>query len=360
MQPTNKTALYIEWLKYFIFYIPCILISVIVYFINDAKNTNKTIYILFIILLIFSVLYVIIPIIQKALYKYDGILLISRKKYLNKSVLTLSLKELNDKITNSQTLINYAINPEGFESLSDSDLIVHIPNILDDVTSTDKKYIKDTDNNIKMFVEKYKNEPDKIKQYLNNQKQSFLSKLYYSIIKFNNQYFLTDSISEASLLTQHNSKLLHTYHYGMSFWLYLDTNILTEQNRDAALILSLGSRPSIYYDYNNKELIVEIKDFVKNQGYKQIRIYNSNKILFQKWNHVVMNYVNGQFDLFINNILVCTQPNITPYINNTDVLQIGSIKNSDLGGISNLKYYNQPISLYKIEQIYNEQKISAL
>ena len=49
---------------------------------------------------------------------------------------------------------------------------------------------------------------------------------------------------------------------------------------------------------------------------------------------------------------------MSPYINDTDVLQVGSVENTDLGGISNLKYYDQPLSLYKIKEIYNQKLFS--
>jgi len=118
--------------------------------------------------------------------------------------------------------------------------------------------------------------------------------------------------------------------------------------------LTLGSRPSLYYDYNTRELVIEIKDKVSNKTFQQTRIYNTSKILFQRWNHIVMNYVNGQFDLFVNNEIVSTQSNVSPYINDTDVLQVGSGENTDLGAISHLRYYDQPLSLYKIKEIYNK------
>jgi len=315
-------------IKYLILYIPCILVDIIQYSINDAKHTNKTTYILLGLLILLIIVYFIIPLVLNYRYKHDGILLISTKRYLNESILTLNLKELNDKIKNSQTLLNYAFGSEGFKSLSDNE----IPTILSNVS------------------------PPQGGESLD---YSFLSRLYYSILLLKNKFIYGESNSEEDIITQYKSPTLHTYHYGISFWLYLDTNMLAEKNRDKALILSLGSRPSLFYDYNKRQLIIEITDYVKKDtSFKQTRIYNSSNILFQKWNHVVMNYVNGQFDLFINNELVSTQSNVSPYINATDVLQVGTVENSDLGGISNLKYYNQPLTSNKIKEIYQQKLIS--
>jgi hypothetical protein len=155
---------------------------------------------------------------------------------------------------------------------------------------------------------------------------------------------------------QVTGKPLYTYQYGMSFWLYLESEVLAE-TRDKALIMSFGSRPSLFYDYNRKQLVIEVTDYVGSE-FKQTRVYYSSNILFQKWNHMVMNYVNGQFDLFINNELVATQSNISPYINATDLLQVGSVENSDLGGISQFRYYDTPLSQDKIKKIYSDYKIT--
>ena len=322
---TNKTDDVLNLIQYIIFYIPCILIDVLNYIINDAKNTNKTTYVLGFLLVVLMIIYFLIPYIQNYMYKLDGLMLIPNKRYLNESILTLTLKELKEKIDNTKSVFFR----EGFKSIHESEL----------------KDVIDSMN--------YKTTYS-ITQELSN---SFLSKIYYYFINLRNKYFLSgDELSEEDLLIQYTSPLLHTYHYGISFWLYLDSNMLSEKNRNKALILTLGSRPSLYYDYNTRELIIEITDKTENTKFEQIRIYNSSALLFQKWNHIVMNYVNGQFDLFVNNEIVCAQSNVSPYVNNSDVLQVGSIENTDLGGISNLKYYDQPLTLYKIKKIFNAKK----
>ena len=306
-------------IQYFIFYIPCILIIAINYLIDDAKNTTKTTYILGLLLILLTVIYFVIPLITKYMYKHDGILLIDKKTYLNQSILTMTLKELNDTIKKSKSSF------EGFKSLSDTEV------------KMDTIFYSKADQTINIY------KPDE----LNILNQSFLNNL---MERFKRKDWSNPFRDE---------DLLYTYHYGISFWLYLDTNILSEKNREKALILTLGYRPSLYYDYNRRQLIIEIADIVKDKTFKRTRIYNSSNILFQKWNHIVMNYVNGQFDLFVNNEIVATQSNVSPYIKDSDVLQVGSVQNTDLGGISNLKYYDQPLSLYKIKKVYNQKLFSV-
>jgi hypothetical protein len=134
--------------------------------------------------------------------------------------------------------------------------------------------------------------------------------------------------------------------------------MLNNNDDIVSLIISIGSRPSLYFDQSTRELYVEILDYNSDlKNVKQKRRFKTNELLYQKWNHVVMNYVNGQFDLFINNILVHTQKNVSPYINKNDILKIGSSDNSDMGGISNMIYYEQPLQLSKIKQLFNQKKI---
>lgn len=293
--------------KYLIFYIPCLFSDTIDYFIEDAKKTNKTTYILGLILIVLVVIYIVYPYISNI--NDDGILLIDHKTKLNETILSLTLEGLDKKI-------KVPNEKEGFQSLSDKDLQNRLPTISIPEISPDYKWFVDFFNDLKydffMIPKKETNDNDK-----NDDKKPF-----------------------------------YTYEYGLSFFLYLESNVFTETSKDKAFILSFGSRPSMFYDYRRKQLIVEMTDYVDERSeFKQTRIYYSSNILFQKWNHIVMNYVNGQFDLFINDELVATQSNVSPYIHESDVLQVGSIENTDLGGISQLKYYVKPLSLEKIKKI---------
>jgi hypothetical protein len=112
-------------------------------------------------------------------------------------------------------------------------------------------------------------------------------------------------------------------------------------------IISYASRPSMYYDHATQELTVEIVSQNNN-----VVLYRSNNILYQKWNHVVMNYNYGTFDMFINNYLVVTTPGIVSEINITDLLQVGFITNNNLGGITKLKYSDEPLQLQEVQKLY--------
>lgn len=308
----ERTHNWLMFIKYLIFYIPCLFLDVIQSIVKDAKQTNMTTYILGLCLFVWVMFYLLFPILRNYMYTLDGILLIDKKTSLNDTILTMTLAELNERI-NKTWAIGKSV--EGFKSISDFDL-----------------------------------------QRSYTMPEFFISIPYLDdfFIKLKNKFFMIPMPDEVETEVE----TLHTYHYGISFWLYLDTNILTDANRPKALILSLGSRPSMYYDYDNRQLILEITDHINASEFKQTRVYYSSKLLFQRWNHIVMNYAHGQFDLFINNQLVATQSNVSPYINQNELLQVGSVENTALGGISNFKYYPHPLSLYKIKSIYTQSYLT--
>ena len=68
-----------------------------------------------------------------------------------------------------------------------------------------------------------------------------------------------------------------------------------------------------------------------------------------------MNYDYGVFDLFINGNLVHSVSDVVDFITQKEMLQVGSINNSNIGGISNMYYYEEPIDLEKIQTIYKNR-----
>jgi len=342
-------------IKYFIFYLPCILIDIIKYLLQDYKNTNKTTIILFCLLILCILVFIIYPYFNS--FNDNGILLINGKHYLNEDIIKYTLKDLNDLIIKNRKV--WYTYTEGYKSLNSSETNDMTNTVKNNYNKT-KNYIEDnlTTNSetIQHLMNKYRDEPEKMDKYVKDKiNNSIYLKMQYYIELIKQKLFLNGTIPSGFNL---DSDMEYTYHFGISFWLYLDTNMLNNNDDIVSLIISIGSRPSLYFDQSTRELYVEILDYNSDlKNVKQKRRFKTNELLYQKWNHVVMNYVNGQFDLFINNILVHTQKNVSPYINKNDILKIGSSDNSDMGGISNMIYYEQPLQLSKIKQLFNQKKI---
>ena len=71
----------------------------------------------------------------------------------------------------------------------------------------------------------------------------------------------------------------------------------------------------------------------------------------QRWNNVVVNYVAGTLDIFINKKLVFSAPNIVPYMQ-AGVVTAGA-KDGVSGGIANVSYFASPLSKQRIEASYD-------
>ena len=64
-----------------------------------------------------------------------------------------------------------------------------------------------------------------------------------------------------------------------------------------------------------------------------------------------MNYDGANLDIFVNNNLVGTAPNVVPYMD-YEMIVAGS-ENGIHGGICNVVYYDKPIPKQTIGTIYN-------
>lgn len=157
----------------------------------------------------------------------------------------------------------------------------------------------------------------------------------------------------------------YNYHYGISFWLYIDSEIIKENSTQPQChILDYAKSPYIYYNMNQDELVVESEEckmnFISspNAECSPKIIYKSKQILYQRWNHIVINYDYGTLDVFINNNLVGTRNHINPYIGkNKNKIQIGNNdKPANHIAMCNLHYFNKPLDLKEIKHIYKNKK----
>ena len=139
----------------------------------------------------------------------------------------------------------------------------------------------------------------------------------------------------------------YDYSYSLSMWFQINS----ESNIDSFVNLySYGKNPAIEYAPSNNELRILVR--TNNNSHKQI--YLTKDLLYQRWNHVVMNYHNAQLDIFINNELVHSEENVLPYMEE-DSMIVGSSNNSN-GRIKNIIYFKKPLSLSAIQKMYFESE----
>ena len=135
-------------------------------------------------------------------------------------------------------------------------------------------------------------------------------------------------------------KNIYIYNYAISCWFYLNPQ---PQNTSEAYtkfsnIINYGKRPIV--EYNGKTNTLRVQSFINNDRIEEI--YSTDKILYQKWNNLVINCDGGNMDVFINNELVANKTNITPFMNHEKII-VGSKKGIH-GGICNVVYHENVLT----------------
>ena len=152
------------------------------------------------------------------------------------------------------------------------------------------------------------------------------------------------------------------YKYGISSWIFIDamppnTN---PSYRNYTSILNYGNKPNILYNgTTNTLMIVMEQKGLKNDNAKTYElddngnriIYKKENFLLQKWNNIIINYIGGTLDIFLNNELVKSAIEVVPYMS-LDNLTIGT-DNGINGGICNVVYFNEPLTAPNIYYLYN-------
>lgn len=369
----------------FIMYIPCLLRDLVDYAKKDYANTPSTTFILLVVLILYVILFFIFPEIQKEWSKGDGVTLLTRPVSLQEVSVSMNRTELYEKIFYSKPFYErwtrqiviyleekdrenqkaFAVKAsiaaarakadakEGFTTLETQDsqslygwyaLMDHYQKYFFEEIKQDINPV--LDKKISEFLKEANEVRIKIRDKIRNNPQ-LLSvvdavQILYSTVRASGDTIMTIPyviLGKPSVMDG------NMYHYSCSFWVYLNT---LEFCAEKQLIVSFGTKPSLYYTPSKKELSVEI-----NQGTNKKQLYKTNKILYQRWNHIVFNYQYGVLDLFINNNLVGTYNALTQQYSD-ELLVVGSTKNQNIGGICNMKYYEYPLTADKIQKIYKQ------
>jgi len=376
-------------IKDVIFYIPCLITDSIDFIKKDYAQTPTTTFIVFILIVIFSIIFFLAPLINLD----GGHLLISGPQNLNTITVfsTEHLLSLDNKVIEEwRTDVSY----------SDFSYNKTLPPTNKDIYPSDKLTKKLVDASIENFTQGFEEfegfteefegfteefegftegfsgliQQDTNRQFnFGSGKQEDISinnfdikELYDEQTNKAEKYLSKiDSGFKAfkDLFKSRYNYSPYTYNYGLSFWLYINTFHFKKLAQNKQKILTFGKKFTLLYDSLSNELIILL------QGDE---VYRTKGILFQRWNHIVVNSEDSKIDLFVNNNLVGTYKysNIVPINENGteisnqignvsvvslyDTLNIGSKQNINFGSICNFRYYNRILDLSKIKSIYTK------
>jgi len=371
-----------------IMYIPCLLRDLVDYMKKDYANTPTTTFILLVVLIFYVIVLFIFPEIQKEWSKGDGVTIIDRPVSLQEASVSMNRIELYEKIFYSKPFYerwtrqivvyleakdrqnqiefkeraekaaseaaNYVIK-EGFTALEtqDSQTLYGWYNALERYKQLIfQDMSKDINPELNRKLAEWEKDKNKVKKELQDDirnNPNLLSvvnalQLLYSSVRASGDTVMTIPyvlLGKPSVIDG------NMYHYSCSFWVYFNT---LEFCAEKQLVVSFGTKPSLYYTPSTQELTVEINE---GETTNRRQLYKTKKVLYQRWNHVVFNYQYGTLDLFINNNLVGTYNALTQMYSD-ELFRVGSKNNKNIGGICNMKYYEYPLTADKIEKIYTQ------
>ena len=149
-----------------------------------------------------------------------------------------------------------------------------------------------------------------------------------------------------------NKLCAFNYNYAVSAWVFMHEqppSLRSSSNRFTT-ILDYASKPKIQFKPSENMLRVIMSNSID----KEHVVYESDDFKLQRWNNILVNYQGGNLDVFINGKLKSTSDNITP-IMSYDGISIGE-DNGLSGGICNVVYYPEPLTITEINTLYKSLK----
>ena len=143
--------------------------------------------------------------------------------------------------------------------------------------------------------------------------------------------------------------------FSVSFWTYFNPDDIMKNDSSISYqsILNISKNPEISYNPSAHKMKFHIKQQNTNAN-GTIILHN---IPQQKWNHFVVNYQSGTFDVLMNGELVETRKNIILNYEDGQPSEILVGQDEGINGrITNVSYFNKPLTKPEVDLIYNMKK----
>jgi hypothetical protein len=149
------------------------------------------------------------------------------------------------------------------------------------------------------------------------------------------------------------------YSYGISAWFYIhpEPPKNSYSSKGGISILNFATdgtngAPQVLFDPSGNQLVISVQTEMNNA----VSVTLPNQILLQRWNHLFINFNNnGIMDVFLNNHLESSTPNVIPKLPKT--LIVGSNPGGIYGQVCNVMYYKDVVGSQGVSWIYNTHKL---
>lgn len=314
----------------FIMYLPCLLVDVTEYIKYEFNLTTKPVWILLGIEGGLIALYYLIP------YLFDKVMTLDGLKLLNQPIY----------LSEEHTLGNYTqLHNKKLENSDDTDM--NLDEIYNSKINEDAK--KDIDAN----SDSLDNTGKSAYTDPNIPKNKYLAWIYN---KLQHPVWVKAKMEVHPQYTDSDAKRFK-YAYALSGWFYINPQPPNTRTAYTVYTNILRYGDKVKLEYNGKLGSLRVmasvattgKDVV-NKPNDIVEIYETKKVLYQKWNNIVVNYNDGYLDIFINGELVSSRLGVAPYMSLDSV--VAGAPTGILGGICNITYYDKALSKSNIELTY--------
>jgi len=147
-------------------------------------------------------------------------------------------------------------------------------------------------------------------------------------------------------------KTFMNYNYALSFWIWIipQSSSISRAYSKPTDLVNINDLIKIIFNKNKIEFWGNTTR-VNELNEHMVKLYTLKKFRYQRWNNFIINYYGGTLDIFINNKLVSSTPNITP-LNNIQNATVGQI-DGVYGGIKNVVYFKNTLTKQEINIINN-------
>ena len=381
---------FFQLLYHVIFLVPCLIIEVVDMIYKELKHTPQTIYNILIFQILFVTGYFVFPILQKELYtwipfKRDQMdAQEAEKKTLYVRILHLEkdIKEEKKRLSDYPELNNTEFYDkvktdnlmlDSNEDALDNLIISYICSACKTGNYTPAEFKNEKKEQLKAIKEKLKGKKGIMQKVAGYESELADINTKYKVLEENIKKGSGGLVSQVLMmkptyLTQgmiigdyknlrQGGKLVVDdvrYNYALSCWFFLHSNPPNFFKNKYYSIINYANKPNIMYNPVKSKLKVKVKTGPNSNDKKE---YILGDIKLQKWNNLVINYVDGVLDIFIDAKLVGSYPQTIPY-NTVDNVSIGqgSAGNGLNGGICNVVFFNNRLRKKRIELNYEYLK----
>ena len=293
-----------------VMYLPCLLADIAEYIKYEFNLTTKPVWILCGIEAGFVGLWILLP------FLFDKIVNLSGVKLLNEPV------NLNMEMTIGN--FNTTSNPN------------------DEAKSIDQQYSDMVNAKAKADIEA---EDDTKQEYTdpNVPKNKYLAWIYNGIKNFT---WLKIEFKNHPQYTDYNTARF-SYKYAISGWFYINPQPPNTSTAYSVYTNILNYGEKVKIEYNGKLSSLRVMAAVANTANDadknmMTEVYQTNEVIYQKWNNIVINYADGYMDVFLNGVLVGSRPGVLPYMS-FDTIVVGA-RDGIIGGMCNVNYYKDVLN----------------